>query len=422
MTLDEMEKRIRRLLKPHIQGRFNSDQISDEINRGLDDFCANTFALTKTKTFSALQYKRDYDLPADFLDMKNVYYDNKKLYYKSEMEMNDYFGTNPNEMARTGTPIDFWFPLHGRFALHPLPDSDRIRTTAVFLISSGAATFVVASTSGFNDSGFFLVSDGSEVVHYFNKSTASLGSELVTDSDNRDFTAANEWANVDFGVGYADSSGTLGVEADASGQYATLPVANAPMTAGSHYILEFDASSLTSTLTLRDFTGAQTFGTISAAGSDQKLQFVLNSGLTGGFRLVAEANDSAVTLDNFSLTEVKNEFKSIIRGEEETSAETVPSEATITEQNIQIVYYAMDKGVSASTDSPQLTREYHAAIIDYVVAELLSEFKDEIRVAERHRSRYLRIREEAKGDVKRQQKTTLARVRDTAFGGSRGRW
>lgn len=281
MTGAQLETKIRESLKPHHQTRFTAADIREEVNRGLNDFCAATFALVKTKTYSSEASKRDYDLPSDFLDMKNVFWDNKPLRYRSVMEMNSLFNGSSSEMSRTGTPYIYWFPIHGRMALHPLPDEAKTTANMVSAVSAGRTTLAVDSTSGFNESGFFLVSDAGEVAHYFAKSS--------------------------------------------------------------------------------------------------------------------------------------NEFRLVVRGEEETVSETIASAVTLNEHNIQMAYYARDLGVSIATDSPQIPEEYHMCITDYVVSELLGQFDNEGQKAQMHKNKYYLVREEAKGDVKRMQKTNLPRVRNTFF-------
>ncbi len=89
------------------------------------------------------------------------------------------------------------------------------------------------------------------------------------------------------------------------GHYITLPVAKAPMTAGFWYEITFDISGIAKTWQLQDFTGAQNLGApISADGTDQTRRFHIDTGLTGGFRIVALDPISAGSFDNFSVKRV----------------------------------------------------------------------------------------------------------------------
>ena len=287
-----MANKVRRQLK-HNSSMFDQTRIVEELNAGLDDFCSQTFALTKVATYSISKFVRDYDFPADFLDIRNIYYNNKVLTFRSQHEMKDIF-TRQGAMARIGTPYIYYQPLHGQFALFPIPDSDRTTASMVSAISEGRLSFVVDSTSGYSDVGQFLVSDGSEVVAYF---------------------------------------------------------------------------SLTS-----------------------------------------------------------NSFGGIVRAQEETSAETVASEVSLVERDLRMDYYALDLGFTKDdsldlgtlSNEPQLSREYHNSIVDYAMWQLLNEVTDKgaAQLAQKYEFNYLRVRQEAKGNIKTQQRSRNLRVRDVAFGTS----
>lgn len=283
----EMENKIRRQLGQRFQGGFDHQRVIDEINAGLDDFCSQTFALTKTVTFEVTKFKRDYDFPADFLDIRNIYYNNKALTYRSQQEMKDIF-VRQGAMSRQGTPYIYYQPLHGQFALFPIPDTDRTTAAIASAISFTRTSFVMlaAGTSGFSDSGFFGVSDAGEVVAYFNLAT--------------------------------------------------------------------------------------------------------------------------------------NEFNGAVRGVEETSAETIASGVTLRERDLRMDYYALDLGLTPSTmsNSPQLSREYHNSIVDYAMWQLFNEVQDSAQLAQKYELNYLRVRQEAKGNIKIQQRSRNLRVRDVAFNSS----
>ena len=286
MTGTEMENKIRRQLRQNA-GRFDHNRIIEEINAGLYDFCAETFALTKVITYSVEKFKRDYDFPDDFLDIRNIFYNLKPLRFRSQQEMKDLFARQ-GAMARIGTPGIYYQPLHGKFALFPIPDTERTTAIMVSSISEGRVSFVVDSTSGFNSIGEFLVSDSGEVIAYFN------------------------------------------------------------------------------------------------------------------------------------LTSI--EFGGIVRAQEETSGETVASAVSLRERDLKMDYYALDLGFIPDTmnNVPQLSKEYHNAIVDYAMWQLLNELPDNVsaRLSQKYEANYLRVRREAKGNIKTQQRSRLPRVRDVAFGTS----
>ncbi len=287
MTGNEMQNKIRRQLR-HEQGRFDLLRIIDELNAGLWDFCAETLALVKVKSYEVRTFKRDYDLPSDFLDIRNIYYNLKPMIFKSQQEMKDIF-SRQGSMATKGTPTYYYQPVHGKIAVHPIPDTDRTTGTIASAISATRTSFrmLTGGTSGFNDIGFLLVSDVGEVIQYFTLTT--------------------------------------------------------------------------------------------------------------------------------------NEFSGIVRAEQETSGETIASAVTLNDLNLRMDYYALDLGFTATTmgNSPQLSKEYHNAIVDYAMWQLLNEVSNtELQeLSKQYEQKYMRVRHEARGNIKKQQRSKLLTVRDTSFGG-----
>ena len=132
---------------------------------------------------------------------------------------------------------------------------------------------------------------------------ATAPTELMPNAVDRTFSAASAWADVDLasGSGSYDESGDLSLLAGAAGaaDYCTLAVASAPTTVGNKYRMLYDVSGIVESWTVKDFTGAQTIGTISANATQGYLDWTAE--YTGGYRLVAAANDAAGSFDNFKL-------------------------------------------------------------------------------------------------------------------------
>ena len=133
---------------------------------------------------------------------------------------------------------------------------------------------------------------------------ATAPTELMPNAVDRTFTGGSTaWADVDLagGGGSFDETTDLSLLAGGagSGDYCTLPVASAPTTVGNEYRMLYDLSSLTESWTIQDFTGAQTIGTISATATQGYLDWTAE--YTGGYRIVAAANDAAGNFDNFKL-------------------------------------------------------------------------------------------------------------------------
>ena len=124
--------------------------------------------------------------------------------------------------------------------------------------------------------------------------------ELMPNQVDRDFSGASAWTNVDLNA--YDETDDLTITANAAAQYCTLAVASAPTTIGKRYRLTYDLANIVSTWTLKSFDGTQTIGTISANATQGSLEWTAET--TGGYRLVAVADDSSGDFDNFTLTQI----------------------------------------------------------------------------------------------------------------------
>jgi len=134
----------------------------------------------------------------------------------------------------------------------------------------------------------------------------SLGSEIITDSHNSDFSDTNEWAN---GAGAAaldsfNSSGDLSITSSDKDDYCTLPVANATTVVGTRYRLSVDVSGTVDynhAWLIKSFDGTQTLAWVYQTGTQLTYDFVAET--TGGFRIqqVSWYATSTANFDNFSL-------------------------------------------------------------------------------------------------------------------------
>lgn len=145
-----------------------------------------------------------------------------------------------------------------------------------------------------------FLDDGGGVAEYVEVGASQT--EIFVNTVARDFSGASAWANVDWNA--YDETTDFTVTADAADQYAELAVAEAPMTAGKKYEVGFDVANLVTTILIEDFTGGQTFTTISVEGTGQTAQFTLNTTLTGGFRITAVTNTSSADIDNLTLKSI----------------------------------------------------------------------------------------------------------------------
>jgi len=140
-------------------------------------------------------------------------------------------------------------------------------------------------------------SSGGEVPYKYQGASQD---ELMPNQVDRDFSGASAWGNVDLNA--YDETTDLTITATAADQYCTLPVASAPTTVGKRYRMTFDVANIVSTWTVQSFDGTQTLGTISANGTGQSIEWTATT--TGGYRLVAAADNSSGDFDNFTLTQI----------------------------------------------------------------------------------------------------------------------
>ena len=139
----------------------------------------------------------------------------------------------------------------------------------------------------------------------FDITMLDAGDEVITETNARTFAGASSWTNVDYGTTYDETSGgILDLTSSAVGQYCTLPVSIAPMTAGETYRFTYTSTNIAESFAIQDFTGVQTFGTIAANGVASSFDFTVDTGITGGFRIVSLATISDINLDNLSLFHV----------------------------------------------------------------------------------------------------------------------
>jgi len=121
--------------------------------------------------------------------------------------------------------------------------------------------------------------------------------EWMPNQVDRDFSGASAWANVDLNA--YDETGDLTITASAADQYCTCPVLSAPTTIGLTYKMTYDCANIVSTWIVQSFDGTQTIGTISEDGTQDSLEWTAET--TGGYRIVAGADDSSADFDNFTL-------------------------------------------------------------------------------------------------------------------------
>ena len=131
---------------------------------------------------------------------------------------------------------------------------------------------------------------------------AKLGSELITNVNDRTFAAASNWTNTD--IAAYDEAGDLTITANAADQYCTLPKANAAMTAGNVYKLEFTCDNLVDNWTISDEDANQTISATVTGGGAANTFFFTCSTTGGGIRITSNGNTSSGDFDDFTLKQV----------------------------------------------------------------------------------------------------------------------
>jgi len=129
-----------------------------------------------------------------------------------------------------------------------------------------------------------------------------VGSELITNQVDRDFSGVSNWSNNN--ITSYDETGDLTLTATVQDQYAYLNIGFAPTTVGKTYRLSFDTSerSGSAKYQVRNFANNQT---IVEATIDGHYETDFIAVATGGFRIVSTAYLGTITFDNFSLKEIK---------------------------------------------------------------------------------------------------------------------
>lgn len=120
--------------------------------------------------------------------------------------------------------------------------------------------------------------------------------ELIVATEDRDFSAASNWTNVD--INSYDETDDLSLTADGAGQSCTLDAAFFPTTPGLHYQLSFTVSNLVDEWYIMNQDESATFETISTSG-DHTIVFTAQT--VGGIAIVSKSATSSGDFDDFSL-------------------------------------------------------------------------------------------------------------------------
>lgn len=129
--------------------------------------------------------------------------------------------------------------------------------------------------------------------------TEDLRSELITAIENRDFSAASDWANGNL-FAYDDTD-DLTITSNGKWQYCSLGTTYAPMTAGIMYRIEFDVANIVGGWVIKDEGNNDEIAFITTDGAHS---FCFTPSTAGGFNIKSTATDSSADFDNFTLKEI----------------------------------------------------------------------------------------------------------------------
>ena len=146
------------------------------------------------------------------------------------------------------------------------------------------------------------LSEGADVP---DKYVGASQTELIASQTDRDFSGANNWANVNFNS-YDDTTGAvLTVTATAVDQRFELPAANAPMENGKRYRLTFTAASVTGQFDIYDKAVSENLVLPFSPGATNSFEFTTTSATnTGGLTFRSSDTDSSAVFDDFTLTQI----------------------------------------------------------------------------------------------------------------------
>lgn len=248
------------------------------------DLAAGYWAATAGTTDLAYEIPTPY-LEADLLELKMT--QSADILYLAHPDH------NIRKLSRTGHTA--WTLTHFVSAI-----SDVLTITGATQ-ANPCVISAIGSYADFPDAGHTIFITGIAGMTELNDRfyTAAL-IELMPNQVDRDFSGASAWAN--FNIATYNETGDLSLTANAANQYCTCPIASAPTSIGSKYLLKCTVRNLIGSWTVKNFTGTQDIGIISVNG-DQSFSFTAQT--TGGYQMVAVTADASGDFDDYSLTELR---------------------------------------------------------------------------------------------------------------------
>jgi hypothetical protein len=125
MLVSDVVTRVLRQFGDEASVQIEEADIIRYINDGIREIVTRNDIGQTTGTINSVVDEDEYNVPADLMSMRTLYYDNERLKFLSKAEFDEYIiAQDPNQIQR-GTPF-IWTKWASQFILYPKPDSIKV--------------------------------------------------------------------------------------------------------------------------------------------------------------------------------------------------------------------------------------------------------------------------------------------------------
>lgn len=139
MLVSDVVVRVLRQFGDEASVQIEELDIIRYINDGIREIVTQNDIGQTTGTINSVIDDYEYDVPADLMSMRTLYYDNERLKFLSKAEFDEYIIAQDPNQTQSGTPF-LWTKWAGQFILYPKPDAVKViklqylrKPTEVFL-------------------------------------------------------------------------------------------------------------------------------------------------------------------------------------------------------------------------------------------------------------------------------------------------
>lgn len=170
MNLGTIKSRARSYLNEPTASYWSDSEVEGWINDGLEEIEIDSFTTEDVRSMSTVENQQEYGLPDKVLKVvEGIRWEDNPLNW---CDWEDYVRViAPQNMSVTGDPTDCMV-YDRKIYLHPRPSDSASQATLSSSMTSSSASMLVDSTTGFPDTGRFIV--GSEVVAYTGRSATKF--------------------------------------------------------------------------------------------------------------------------------------------------------------------------------------------------------------------------------------------------------